>query len=484
MGSRRGARVAAGVLVLVLAAGCGSGSSDVRFVDRRPEVSPVRSVSVWSRADLKPIAQPVVVGGVAVGYVLAGRDLFLLGLDPESGKTLWKKPAGPGESGADYRFEPTVVGGRVVYLRPDRRGGLAARLIVADPRTGADIAGTGLALFGVPEACPDGRDVCVWSRPNEREGSRLHRLRLGTGAYGVEPPPARLPATASSLGEGLYDLGQEPETIGMVREDRLVWKLPVQDAFPAGFSTDNGSLWTHYAKAGVYAGSVYGGGGSRPGGPAFPIATVHATVGVSDRDGTVLWRDPGSRVDCNETLTGVTDRGMPKLAVRCRYEGSARWRPGGIVRVYGLMITVEGYDVRTGKATWSLRLGKAYELAGGHHRPARLGGTQVLVHSGKDGEHPVVVNLATGSRRPPVPGAVFWCSTMFEFTYHYPVDDPDAPGGKDHQRRGGDLFNPCNTAGKLSTSVPSGALTAASGVHAKNIAVLATTTGYRAYTTR
>ena len=79
------------------------------------------AVRAWSRPDLVPIGQPVAAGGVAVGYVTEGKDLYLVAVDPATGNALWKQDASPGEitgwhapSGPGVRVDAGVEAGRKV----------------------------------------------------------------------------------------------------------------------------------------------------------------------------------------------------------------------------------------------------------------------------------------------------------------------------------------------------------------------------------
>src|SRR5215207_9323745 len=172
------------VVALVVAAACTS-SKPGRDSGSTPQPGssppPARSAQLWSRTDLKPIGQPVQVAGVVVGYVTAGRALFLIGLDPASGKELWRQAASPGDVTPGIPLGVVVVGDRVAYFRPDPQGNLVARLVVADPRTGADRAVTRPALFtSSAQPCPNNKDVCTASRDNNQDRGRPHRLRVDT----------------------------------------------------------------------------------------------------------------------------------------------------------------------------------------------------------------------------------------------------------------------------------------------------------------
>jgi hypothetical protein len=432
---------------------------------------------------MHPIGQPGAVDGVAVGAIAEDRNLFVVAFNPSNGAELWRKPASPGEVVPGIQVGPRRVGNKVAYFRPAAQGGLYASLVVADAHTGADVAVSAPLLFGSPPvACADHVDVCTLSRTGPGDGYSAHRLRVATGEYLAEdsglPPGARL------IGQdGLVEFGtRNPETFGLVRDGKLRWRTPLSQAFPAGFSTDNGWVWYRFPAQRVYAGSVFG----RSDGPlrgvrTRDLAATAASAGLSEGTGTVLWRDPGSAVGCSGTLAVAAnpdDPDSPVVPVRCRATGTITVQPGGSPSFTGLDVTIEGFDVTTGTTTWSIPVGAAETLAGANTNPAVAGTTQVLIQTGTG---PLVVDLASGAHHSPATGAVFWCRSDHQFDYHEPY-----PGGPNlpprYSRRGGELAAACDATGKPVTGLPPGPATAAIGAHAGRVAVVATADGFSGYT--
>jgi hypothetical protein len=455
---------------------------------KRPEsgapVADSAAVQAWSRSDLKPIGQFVGVAGVAVGYITDSTTrLYLIGVDPATGNVLWKKDASPGEVTLGIGITPTIIGERITYFRPDPKGDLYARLILADPRTGADIAATGPALFSSsPQPCSNKVDVCTASRDRYDRSALPYRLRAADGKYVRENPG--IPAGARSIGEkGLLDFGgRNPEMMGLVREGRLLWKRPLADAFPPGFSSDNGWDWQLFPAQHVYAGSVYGEvGGSEASGFTMDLATLVASAGLSEADGTVLWRDPGSLIGCFGTLlvaVNPDDRDSPIAPARCRYRGTETWPPGKdtTATFTGLDVTIEGFDVTTGKVTWSQPVGAAESLTGQGQHPALAGPGRIVVATG-DG--PIILDLTNGNHQKAANDATFWCPTTFKFTYREPYYSQGTPN---YTRYGGQLGAICDTNGKPATRVPGTAAARTFGAHVGSVAIVATAgglTGYR-----
>ncbi len=303
------------------------------------------TVQVWSSTDLRPLGQPVVAAGVPVGLVTEGRKLFLIGIDPATGRQLWKQEASPSAVTPGIPVSVDVIGDRVVYFRPDAAGELYARLVVADPKTGNDLVASGPQLFvSRPTACsrrPDDRDVCTVATASRSQTPRSHRLKVDTGQYVAED--TTVAAYTRSIGDGgLVDLGPRgPEYLAMIRDGNVAWRTPVTQAFPSGFSTDHGWNWRYRSEEHAFIGSIYGPTTQLPDGSRRrDLASGAAMAALSETDGSVLWRDNGSSIDCDGTVS-------VSVPVRCRYRGSATYRTDRPASYEGLDVTIEGYDRRS-----------------------------------------------------------------------------------------------------------------------------------------
>src|SRR5438874_1663675 len=89
---RVGARSAIG-LVVALYVGCGSTLESPAH--RAPSMAidssaPSGLSLIWRDADLRPVGQPIAIGDAVVGIVAEDRKAFVVGIDPVSGKTLWR----------------------------------------------------------------------------------------------------------------------------------------------------------------------------------------------------------------------------------------------------------------------------------------------------------------------------------------------------------------------------------------------------------
>ncbi|WP_433220178.1 hypothetical protein ACQP00_17255 [Dactylosporangium sp. CS-047395] len=447
--------------LLLAAAGCEADHTAAPGGSASAKAPPL--TQAWQRTDLKPAGQFTAVGGVAVGYVADAGRLQIVALDPATGKTLWGRAASPGEVALGTPVVVHVVDGKVAYFRADPKGNLFAQLVVADPRTGDDVAVTAPTLFGSPPlACSNGTDVCTTSRASYKDKATPHRLRMSDKQYVAENTGA--PAGSRSVGsKGLTDLGtRDPEKVALIRDGKLVWQRNLGDAFPAGFTSDLGWSWSLYSQPKLYVGSVYGGEtSSGAGGFTRDLAAGSATAALSEADGSVVWRDAGSALGCQGTVEVPVDPANPEsesIPVRCRYKGTSTWSAASkSMSRSGLDVVVEGFDPATGKTTWSVPVGAAEELVTLTAGRALTGPGRLLVSGGTG---PIVIDLTTGRTEKPAADATFWCGTRAEFEYGeaYYID-----GKPEHQRIGGELGAPCGIDAKPADRVPSPESTRAFG---------------------
>src|SRR5258705_1791241 len=104
--------------------------------------------------------------------------------------------------------------------------------------------------------------------------------------------------------------------------------------------------------------------------------------------------------------SSATSRGNDAHAVRCRQRGIATTSRDGPGSFDGLDVTVEGFEPKTGKTTWSIPMGPAKALVDDHvHR--EVAGKSKIVLTGPNG--PIVFDYAAGSVTAPSAGASYWC---------------------------------------------------------------------------
>jgi hypothetical protein len=170
----------------------------------------------------------------------------------------------------------------------------------------------------------------------------------GRSVNASPPFPGPFRALPVIAGGGLIDLGDRPEnTLALLREARVWWRTPVSAAFPPGFSTDNGWSWELYRAAHLFVGSVSGPDVHDGARLVDDLGRTSAMAALSERDGSVVWRDDGSTVNFRLVIGGVP--------VRCRWRGTRVRDVGGANESFqDLDVTLEGFDLATGKTTWSV----------------------------------------------------------------------------------------------------------------------------------
>jgi hypothetical protein len=126
--------------------------------------------------------------------------------------------------------------------------------------------------------------------------------------------------------------------------------VPLTSALPP-VTAGAGTRWTHFAAAGVYAGSGYAPGRRTKTSVTLDLARDAGTAGLDATTGRVLWRQPGTVTDCGGRIA-LTGR-----AIRCRYQGTITSTAGTrTTRHTNLRVAVEAFDPRTGRTRWSVPL--------------------------------------------------------------------------------------------------------------------------------
>jgi hypothetical protein len=459
-------------IAVLLGGGCASfPDQDSPVVSRAPSIPMAATKGpdlrmVWRNFELHPIGQPTAIGEVVVAIVAHRRRLFLVGIDPATGATRWDQPLTPSALRTRERIRITKLGDdKIAYFRPIRDDYIHgyAELVVADVRTGVDLAKSPEARFTSNAiVCGGGAALCAITEEWNADKQALVRLEIATRKYVVENSniPIRMRMLSSI---GLFELGNRPvDTLARLRDGKLRWLTSVAAAFPRGFSSAYGWSWGLFAEQEVIVGSV--------GGPytldrervTYDLARTAATAGFAEGTGDVLWRDRGSEHGC-----GLWIEDSP---VRCRSRGSVTFHDGH-TSFDGLDVTVEGFDPATGKTTWSVPVGAAQALAYGD--PPAIAGPTRLVLNRPQG--PVILDYATGATESPAPGAAFWC--LADATYEVASPHWGNRRWTDDERRGGRLAFNCDDRGRPAAVLPSAAATMAAGAQVGRYGVLATRDG-------
>lgn len=100
--------------------------------------------------------------------------------------------------------------------------------------------------------------------------------------------------------------------------------------------------------------------------------------------------------------------------------------------------TVEGFDLRTGRRTWTWNAGSATVLLDNQHAPLRISQTTVLLPD-RTG-HPFAVDLRTGAAAPAPPTTVGWCPQNNRFRLREPLQ---LDGNTITERAAGTVYHSC-----------------------------------------
>ena len=419
-------------------------------------------LSGWTRADLRPVSQPAAVSGRFVLYVAAGGGLEVVGLDARSGRTLWSRSASSSANAPGQPPALVVSGSTVVYLRPV--SGEEAELAAVDAATGREVWRSRRADFtSWPSVCPDAADtVCVTGA-----GAAL-RFGLQTGEL-LQAVAFAPTAAGREIGPGLFDPAKRnPEMMEGAPGAVIAWHEPLGRVFTLrGASTDWGWNFDRYNRLGLFVGSP----GWKPAKQIENTATIdlsHAmTAGFRIANGAPVWRNVGSTYVCgylpcpggiNPSVSRPMDRlKEPTTGIRVRATGTlsgslSASRPP--LAAANAQATLEGFQLATGKTTWSFHVGHDVGLIQETLLPPQTGLTSIALLAA-DG-HYVELNLSTGVHHRMSQNTVGWCrrATMYKQSVAY-----HAGNGKTITTYiGQDGIGPCSATGarvRAPASVPS-----------------------------
>lgn len=419
-----------------------------------PDPSPMKPA--WTK-NMPVVGQPEMVGGVAVVLTARGDNWKIHGIDPATGKQLWRHPYSP------LSFSPRAaqapVGTKddrghalVAFRSPKEIRGIRVPVVVVRPRTGRIVTAWQAASEVGYRACPDGTDLCV-------DGWYYYSLSPATG----QGNPGPVTGGSSPERWDLDDPKQKrhplpgPDTAYLVDDETLfaTRTLPERLASVRGGNT----RWVRSlkrlvgARAGMYAWSfghveesdVYVGGTQlyatkaevaryERGKPMrFGYRKFFQVVGLDGRSGERLWRVPSANAWCDQGDTSL------KSPVLCVLQGEVVEQKGRKPRRTGHGIELRAVDARTGEKRWS------YDMEADFARRVTADG--LTIHSPDDTSAvvleggPAVIDLETGERSSIDPALVTFCSGFNEKV------------GTRVERTGGTVLHHCTMDGRR-TSKP------------------------------
>lgn len=277
--------------------------------------------------------------GVAVIYTVDKGRLRITGLSASSGDKLWSHAATSGEIGTGRSMYAHVNGTKVVwYVRAPDTADWDGRWVVvrvADVRSGKILVTGRQALFAtdLPYACgKDGTDTCIEATPGGTVGPmrvdlRTARARSISAQRGIE------------VMDGLV-LISDTELARFAGGKRR-WRLSVTKL---GKEYDLWSGWAiqHPERSGVFVASIAQGSDRER-------LDREVTAGIDENTGRIRWKRLGISLFC-------TSHGVPDVTFGCASTGVIDRREG---ICHGLASRAERIDPATGKALWSVDLGRS-----------------------------------------------------------------------------------------------------------------------------
>jgi outer membrane protein assembly factor BamB len=444
---RRGLWLAVVPLLVIGCSNAGGHSSAVSKASAAP--AHTKPPVGWVRTDLTPLTMPQLAGGRLVLYVEGGGGIQVVGLDPLTGKTAWREDASPGATTPGVMPALGVAGSAVVFISPVGSSPRSTELVGVDAVTGRRLWHTPAGAFeDWPVPCPDAaRDICTSGSLGSAQETLALRFRASDGTR-VGAVAVAQSAGGRSIGPDLYDPGvRDPEAMAAVSGDSLSWVKPLASVFSQEDSTDYGWNFMRVPTVGLFVGSV--------GGPPVSVTATKAifglarggTAGFRISDGSAAWQDPGTWFACGQLpcpgqgLVG----GIPTMGLRLRATGTVTsdLSTGALTMSPGGTVTIEGFDLATGKTIWSYDAGSNVGLLDGQLPPVM--GSEVVALPAKSSGDMVALNLATGKHAPVSPTAAGWCASSVRYKTQVPYPKPG--GGSQYEREASSGYEPCDASG-------------------------------------
>jgi outer membrane protein assembly factor BamB len=398
---------------------------------------------------------PQLAGGRLVLYVEGGGGIQVVGLNPLTGKTVWRESASPGNTAPGVAPTLAASGSTVAFMSPVDNSTQSSELVGVDAVTGRRLWHTPAGAFeDWPAPCPDAaRDICTTGSLGSANETVALRFRASDGVQAGAVTIAQS-GGGRSIGPDLYDPGvRSPEAVVAVSGDSVAWDKPLDSVFPQGDSTDWGWNFIRVPAAGLFVGSVGGQPVSITATKGVISLARGGTAGFRISDGTAAWQDPGTWFACGQLpcpgqgLGG----GIPTIGLRLRATGTVSndFSTGALTLSPDGTVTIEGFDLATGKTIWSYDAGSDGDLLMGL---SPVIGSEVVALPAKSSGEMVALNLVTGKHEPVSPTAAGWCASSVQYKTQVPYPKPG--GGTLYEREAASGYEPCDASGDTTASFP------------------------------
>ncbi|MBK9474691.1 MAG: PQQ-binding-like beta-propeller repeat protein [Tetrasphaera sp.] len=314
-------------------------------------VEPVGPLTeLWRTRGLTPVSQVAVVAGMPVTYVSAGRRLYLVGLDPKSGKETWRVEASVSLSTG--RASVRSIKDQVLALVPAHPGakdgkGAQATVALIDPTDGTVTTGPLAAVYhGLPRPCEDDKAlICVETKAPKQPAdvedvvTVAHRVDPATLAVG----PA-LPGDSAAYVQTMGLRGDGETRIIRSQGGQTLWTFDIT-TLAKDLNLGNGWSGEYYPATRTVVLTVTRLFGKK----SVDLAGRGVVVALSVDTGAVLWKASDLSTMCGEHTVDETTT----VVLACRSTGSITWGSfSGPFVFKGVRERVVGLDVRTGRVIW------------------------------------------------------------------------------------------------------------------------------------
>ena len=258
-------------------------------------------------------------------------------------------------------------------------------------------------------------------------------------------------ANGRALSLGLFDSGtRNPEVLLATSPRRVAWRRPLAAIFTRpNVSSDGGWNLDRLPRSGRFVGSV----ATAPkivGTNAIIDLKNMMTAAFSIGDGKVYWRHAGfyacsilpchGGVEAGYGSPATVTAGGPSVGLREVMTGTASIPTGGGTPHLSpsASLTIQGFDLQTGKTLWAFDAGRLAKLITGELVPARID-LDTIVLPDRKGQL-IGLNLMSGSSRPISAARAGWCRAAI----NYKLSNTVYYGGKSGEYVGQQALYPCS----------------------------------------